>query len=196
MKDDLILLGIDADDATRRFNGKFELFVKSLKRFVNDITTNGITDINEAMAMETEEFRRYVHSLKGVTANLSMREAYLQLIEIEESAKSGNPDFAKYGQFYSMFREFAREVLDVIISAESPVFPAVGSASGNEAECREHLRTLYDCLLKGMARESEEITLKLRGKSWDFFETTLISSICDAVDNYDYAKAMEIIDGI
>jgi len=191
MKERLIELGIDADDAIRRFNGKFELFIKSLKKFVKDISTNGVTSLNEIKTMDTEDFRKYIHGLKGVTANLSMITANTKLIEIEQSIKDGNPDYEKYGTFIPMFLETARLTLSAIESYETP---AKALEAGSENECSELLTQLKQYLIKGMARECEAITTKLRTKSWDFYDTAQITEICNAVDAYDYTKALEQIE--
>jgi len=190
MKERLIELGIDADDATRRFNGKFDLFIKSLKKFVNGIVTNGVTSINEVTVMDMEDFRKYIHGLKGVTANLSMVRANTLLIEIEQSIKDGKPDYEKYRFFITMFLEMARLTMAVIESGEAPVKDL---EIGSENECCELLTELKEYLAKGLARECEGITAKLRAKSWDYFDSTQISAICNAVDGYDYTTAMEEI---
>ncbi|MCL2051283.1 MAG: hypothetical protein FWG91_06110 [Lachnospiraceae bacterium] len=195
MKDELKRLGIDADDAIRRFAGKEALFIKSLKKFVVDITTNGVKSLDEAMAMETEDFGKYIHGLKGVTANLSMTDANKLLIEIEQTVKAGAADFSKYENFCTMFPLISFKVLSLIEAEEVPLVP-IGAATGSEAECRENLRLLRECLERGMARECDEITKKLRANEWDYFEKALLLKICDKADNYDYAGALEMIDDL
>lgn len=195
MNERLTELGLNADEAVRRFMGKQELFVKSLKKFATDITTNGVVSIKDAMAMEREDFRKYIHGLKGVTANLSMLKMNALLIEIEQSIKAGNPDFVQYKYFCTAFPQLASEILDLIIAEEGPM-EANASADivGGEEECREHLMKLNKFLLLGRAKECEEIITLLRAKTWDYFDANLLKGICDAVDGYDYAKAMEMID--
>jgi HPt (histidine-containing phosphotransfer) domain-containing protein len=197
MNNRLIELGLNADEAVRRFMGKQELFVKSLKKFVVDITENGVVSTQDAMGMEPEDFRKYVHGLKGVTANLSMLEMNALLIEIEQTIKAGNPDFEKYEHFSEVFPKLAREILDLIIAEEGPAETKASSAGetpGSAEECREHLMKLNKYLMLGMAKECEGVMALLREKAWEGFDENLIKGICDAVDGYDYAKAMEMID--
>lgn len=196
MKERLFEIGVDVDDAVRRFMGRQELFIKALKKFVNDIIANGITDIETAMTMDAEEFRKYIHGLKGVTANLSMREMNALLIEIEQSVKAGNPDFVKYEYFHGHFPVMAQQIREIILAEEGPVPAAAFIPSGSEEECRELLKKLSKYLMMGMAKECEDITITLRGKSWGNFEKDDLLRVCDAIDGYDYAKAMEMVDDI
>ncbi|MCL2718869.1 MAG: hypothetical protein FWE14_08850 [Lachnospiraceae bacterium] len=195
MRKELIKLGIDADDAIYRFAGKEALYLKSLKKFVVDITTNGVINVGEAVAMNLEDLGKYVHGLKGVTANLSMTKINALLIEIEQTIKAGTPDYAKYEYFCTKLPELARQILALITASESPA-RTDKVASGSEAECREQLRLLYSYLQRGLARECEGVTTELRDKEWAFFEKARLSKICDAVDGYDYAGAMEMIDDL
>ena len=195
MKEEFIKLGIDADSAIRRFAGKEAIFFNSLKKHMLDIEAKGIIELSDAKVMDSEELRKYVHGLKGVTANLSIMSANTLLIEIEQSIKSGQTDFLKYEQFYAMYLDLVKKVLGIYaVYEEAEAEP--DKAAGSEAECRAYLNRLNECMAHGKARECDEIVTELKGKTWDSFEKSLIDSICNAVENYDYVRAMEIINGI
>ena len=192
-QESLTCLGVNVSDAVLRFGGKYELYIKSLKTFAADIIANGIYDLDCATQMEAENLRKYVHGLKGVTANLSIVDINLLLIEIEQSIKAGRTDFEKYQFFCDIIRKRCQEITDLLGADE---VPAVSQGHGTADECRAHLKVLNKFLLMGKAKESEEIVVKLREKLWENTDNDTILKICNAVDGYDYAVAMETIDNV
>lgn len=62
--------GVDTEGALRRFGGNSEMYERFLKKFLTDRTFSQVT---EAFAQgDREAALRYIHTLKGVTANLGM----------------------------------------------------------------------------------------------------------------------------
>ena len=189
---ELIILGIDVNDATVRFAGKFELYAKTLKKFAADISKNGIMAIEEAMGMEPEEWRKYIHGLKGITANLSITNINKLLIEVEQSIKDGNPDYGKYREICDSLPALANKIMELFAGEDENT----DKENGSPEECRQLLKMLSAYLLFGKAKECEQVIDQLRAKNWTGIAPDLIEKICNAVEGYDYAKAMEIINDI
>jgi HPt (histidine-containing phosphotransfer) domain-containing protein len=191
----LVCLGVHVDDAVRRFAGRYELYLKTLRKFAAEIALNGIMDIEKAKDMEAEELRKYVHGLKGVTANLSLVAANQILIDIEKTIKHGKTDFAKYEEMRNMLPETAKRILE--ITGKDQETGSLGDRpSGSEAECRELLDKLSTYLSMGKARESEEVITTLNEKTWENIDDTILKEIGKAVDDYDYYGAIEKIKGV
>ena len=192
----LIAIGVAADEATARFAGKYELYAKSLKKFAAGIVADGVTPLAEARVMEAEELRRYAHSLKGVTANLSINDAYRMLQEFEQSVKDGSPDFAQYQEIEAYLPEVAGRIVTVLEGGGQQAAGAPAKPPGTGAECRGLLQDLSESLLYGKARVSEQIIAALAEKTWSGIDPASLSKICTAVEDYDYAGAMEMIDAL
>ncbi|MDR0489944.1 MAG: Hpt domain-containing protein [Oscillospiraceae bacterium] len=78
---------IDLDDALKRVGGNMALYKKLLGRFVD---SNYIEAIENALQSgNNEESARHVHTLKGVSANLSLVKVRVTSIELEEKIHSG-----------------------------------------------------------------------------------------------------------
>jgi HPt (histidine-containing phosphotransfer) domain-containing protein len=199
---ELTNLGVAVDDAVKRFAGKYELYVKTLRKFAADLAEKGITEPQKALAMEAEELRGYVHSLKGVAGNLALNTAYEMLVEVEQSIKEGQTDFVKYEKLYVYLPDLARRITALLNEGETHVHPAgihpVGDGlarpAGNETEYRQLLTELKENLLIGKASECERLAGLLGKKSWEGGDSALIQQLQQAIDGYDYGKAMEIID--
>ncbi len=188
-KVELERLQIDIEEATTRFGGKYELYCKSLRKFAVDIVKNGMMDSEEAEQEEPEELRKHIHSLKGVTANLSMKELNLMLQKMEKTIKEGAPDMELYRQFCERMMEVSRSIEEITDSGQQKS----DSEVGNWDECKELLIQLKEFLLLAKAKECEQIVLCLREKKWDNVDTELLEKICSSVEEYDYAKTLSIL---
>jgi len=189
----LVGMGVAVAEATARFAGKYELYIKSLKKFAARTAEEGVMDLGAARAMEAEELRQYVHGLKGVTANLSINDAYKMLVEIEQSIKDGNTDFEKYEKLQNYLPETARNI-HALLSADEPAAPA--TAKGSAADCKILLSELLNHLQMGKAHECERVVARLRSAAWEGMDASLLNGICLAVEGYDYARAMEMIENV
>ncbi|MDR2547574.1 MAG: hypothetical protein LBC96_08775 [Lachnospiraceae bacterium] len=194
-QDALIELGVDVDEATVRFAGKYELYRKSLKKFVAGFVESEMTSIEEAQEMDIEEFRRYLHSMKGVTGNLSITKAYQLFAETEQSAKTGIVDYDKYAQLLDYWPATAKSIFELLTQDEDEQAAMVNLPRGEEAECRQLLAELRGKLLLGKALECERIIKSLSEKEWDNIDKALLKRICQTVDNYEFDMAVEMIDG-
>ena len=78
---------IDPEDALKRVGGNMGLYQKLLGRFAD---SNYIEAIETALQNgDIDEAARQVHSLKGVSANLSLVKLRALSIELEEKIHSG-----------------------------------------------------------------------------------------------------------
>ena len=78
---------IDADDALKRVGGNKVLYKKLLGRFVDG---NYVEAIENALnSGDMEDSARQAHTLKGVSANLSLERVRALAIALEEKIKNG-----------------------------------------------------------------------------------------------------------
>ena len=100
--DDAGIVYIDMDDALKRVGGNKALYKKLLGRFVDG---NYIEAIETALQSgDKDESARQAHTLKGVSANLSLERVRALSIELEETVKAGGdtaPGLAELKQAYS-----------------------------------------------------------------------------------------------
>jgi len=82
---------IDIDDALSRIGGNMSLYKKLLGRFVEGNHFEELERIIQSGDME--EAARQVHSIKGVSANLSLVKIRALSIELEQLIK-GNADYS------------------------------------------------------------------------------------------------------
>lgn len=81
---------IDVDEGSKRVMNNTKLYAKLLTKFKDD--TNFIQLQNALAAGDTEKALVAAHTLKGLSANLSLMELHKYCIDIEKQIKSGTVD--------------------------------------------------------------------------------------------------------
>lgn len=85
IREKLIAVGVDVEDALSRFMENEELFLKFLGKFLSDDNYNVL--LNEIKEQNYEEAFKAAHTLKGVTSNLSIISMYQPLVSIVENLR-------------------------------------------------------------------------------------------------------------
>lgn len=103
-------LGIDTQDALRRFSGNSALYVKMLGKFV---TASG--DLKVMPYIDNEDYKtaeNNAHTLKGVTGNLSLTPLYEAYTNIVNFLRTNEP-------------QKAREILEKIIPVQADIVACI-----------------------------------------------------------------------
>jgi HPt (histidine-containing phosphotransfer) domain-containing protein len=81
---------IDIDEGLKRVMDNKKLYAKLLAKFKNETTLDDI--INALAQGRLEDARIAAHTLKGVSANLSLKQLFLKVQELEARIKEGKAD--------------------------------------------------------------------------------------------------------
>lgn len=185
-------LGVDVNMGIERFGGKASVYQKTLERFFRDTLKEGMLPADRLESenqTEREEFKRYIHNMKGVTGNLSLRHTHTMLKKFEDTLKFGKPDLQLYHQIESTLTERCKKALAILEKNRDTALE-----QGSSEECMGLLQELKEYLVQGKAKECEELIILLEQKSWQAFAKDEIAAICKAVDDYDYQTAVDRID--
>ncbi|MCL2765142.1 MAG: Hpt domain-containing protein [Treponema sp.] len=86
MADDTIYVNVE--EGSKRVMNNIKLYVKLLAKFKLDSTCK---EVEDALAEgNMEKAQNAAHTLKGLTANLSLSELYKQCLELETQIKNGS----------------------------------------------------------------------------------------------------------
>lgn len=112
-REKLMAVGIDYDEAIKRFAGATELFEKFLKEMA---IMKVIEPLKKALADgNVEEAFAVAHTLKGNFGNMSAKPLYEKITPIAEELKKGNLDEAK--KLYMLLEQEYNVVSEGIIKA-------------------------------------------------------------------------------
>jgi HPt (histidine-containing phosphotransfer) domain-containing protein len=103
---------VDVEDGSKRVMNNIKLFVKLLGKFKED---KSLDEINAALtAGDMAKAQIAAHTIKGLTANLSLMELNKQCIELEAQLKSGSIPNEQFAAVKDTYAKTIQEVDKVI----------------------------------------------------------------------------------
>jgi len=106
------IIYINVEEGSRRVMNNMKLFVKLLGKFKEDTNLNGI---NTSLADgDMEKAQVFAHTLKGLTANLSLTELYKQSVELETQIKARSVDNKQLEKVNAIYEQTLIEADKVI----------------------------------------------------------------------------------
>ena len=103
---------IDIDDALKRIGGNEGLYKKLLARFVDG---NYLDTLDNAIQSgDMEESARAAHTLKGVSANLSLVKIQAVSIELEHAIKNGLDHSEKLEELKQVFSATLEKIANIM----------------------------------------------------------------------------------
>jgi two-component system sensor histidine kinase/response regulator len=110
MADDVVYINIE--DAMKRVMNNSKLYAKLLVKFKED---QNINDVESALAAgDLSKAQIPAHTLKGISANLSLMELNKQVLELETQIKAGSVNPDQMGIVKTIYAETLVEVEKVI----------------------------------------------------------------------------------
>jgi len=110
MADDVVY--IDFADGVKRVMNNTKLYTKLLTKFKNDTNLN---DLETAIAAgDLEKAKNAAHTIKGLSANLSLMELNKQSLALETQIKAGSADPAQLDTVKAAFAKTLQEIDKVI----------------------------------------------------------------------------------
>ena len=103
---------IDVDDALKRVGGNEGLYKKLLSRFVDGNYLEALD--NAIQSGDMEESARAAHTLKGVSANLSLVKIQSASIELEHAIKEGQDHSAKLGELKQAYEATSAIIAEIM----------------------------------------------------------------------------------
>ena len=104
---------IDVEDALKRIGGNMDLYKRLLKRFVDG---NQIEELQNSVTRgdNQEEAVRHAHTLKGVSANLSLVKLRTQAAELEAAIKDGLDNSALLSELAVTYDDTVKTIKELL----------------------------------------------------------------------------------
>jgi HPt (histidine-containing phosphotransfer) domain-containing protein len=103
---------IDVEDALKRVGGNVDLYKRLLKRFIEG---SQFTELETVLQDgNTEEAARLTHTIKGVSANLSLIKLRTISVEMEQLLKDGLDHSVKLDEFKQAYDETLKIIAGIV----------------------------------------------------------------------------------
>ena len=105
---------LDTQDGVTRFGGNKTLYLKLLNKFSESLNED-LPAFEKALSFDTnEEFKREIHSLKGVSGNLSANALYESCTALDASLKLGHLEQELYDKLVTIYKETRVEIVNFL----------------------------------------------------------------------------------
>ena len=102
---------INVEEALRRIGGNYDLYKRLLGRF---IAGSNIEALESALLCgDMEESARLTHTLKGVSANLSLNGIRAASIALEQAIKDGVDFFGRFTELKQVFNATVKIIAEI-----------------------------------------------------------------------------------
>ena len=102
---------IDVDDALRRVGGNMDLYKRLLGRFIEGDSVELLE--NALGSGDMEEASRLAHTIKGVSANLSLEKIRSISVDLEQAIKCGSDHSSIFSQLKDAHKSTAQRIAEM-----------------------------------------------------------------------------------
>ena len=181
--------GFHVDIGLRNTRGNVTVYIQLLKKF-NEMSKEKVDALFVALkAQDFDEVKSIVHGFKGVSGNLGLKKIQHEAEFLEIAIRLR--DKINYEPFLMTlvkdFREFEKHVKQLKIKKDEQLIEPLSDNEANQIMLQFHeLLAIGDTSVGALIEKHEAALILIFGDS--------IKQVKDCIINFDYAKALEIIE--
>ncbi len=173
---------INRKDGISRFGGKEDRYDKALHSFIEKYHDVPKCDDNE-------DFRRYIHTVKGVAGNLGIA----QLFKTAQKLEKDLDNITLFSEFRQIFDDVAKQVGEMKAVSSSSKKAIIEKET---IECFNLIQKLKTSISDYNPLECEQTIDEIISSKWKNVSNSIFDNLSKAIDNYDFDLASEITDRI
>ncbi len=168
---------IDTIKGLEYLAGNEKLYLKLLRNFKKDYENLEINTLDE------ESFKRTIHTIKGLSANIGAMGLHERAKKLEETKDEAHID-AFTQELRSVIEELNQKLpIDKVQTTKTQI---------NKHQKAQLFQKLHDALELGELQECHALTKALEKYELDDKSEKLFNSIKELVDNYEFDEALEV----
>ena len=184
---------IDMEQGLTRLGGDIGLYEKLLVG-LKKILSSPQPEFDFAVASENiSETARFVHTLKGLSGNLSVPELFRLTAEFNDSIRDNQPDRAKYEKYRAMCAAVYTELEAKLPESADDDSSEINRLEGTDTELFGAFDLLVEPLEAGNAPAVIAILDSLRKKKFDRISKVDLDELRHLATTYDFAAILEKI---
>jgi polar amino acid transport system substrate-binding protein len=181
--------GIDIDEGINRFGGKRNAYFRTINKFASDLTIEKLKFEDFYAQEKVNENAKFIHTLKGVSGNLSIKKVYNKTVLLEKSFLDGTLDENTFLEWINICTEVKKDILAV-----HPIKQVKnGKKIGSRIDFSTCLTSLRKALEHYSASACEEFLETLRGSTWDNVPDDFLEELCKSIEDYEFEYALNLL---
>ncbi|MFD2167683.1 response regulator [Thalassotalea euphylliae] len=185
--------GLDTKNALLRMGGNTELFIKLLDKFTKT-QANAVDEIKHAIDKnQCKDAERIAHTLKGVAANIGATKLAAAAKEVEHALSLENTDIAALLKQTST--ELAQTITNINAASVENTAAETSCHQASAEEIATQLQQLFE-EIEDFDANAQETWRTLSSGLGSSVDDSLKAKIKDALDNYDFDQAEQLLQNI
>ena len=184
---------IDLEQGLTRLGGDIKLYERLLVS-LKKILASPQPEFDFAIASENiSETARFVHTLKGLSGNLSVPELFRLTAEFNDTLRDNQPDRSKYEEYRTMCASVYSELEAKLPETDDGDAADTGKNEGSDQELFRAFDLLIEPLEAGNASAAIAIFDSLRKKKFGRVSTQELDELRHLATTYDFKTILERI---
>jgi CheY-like chemotaxis protein len=189
LNDKIHIPGVNVSEGIVRFGGKIETYYRSILSFVTDLNLENLS-FEEFISRENfTENAKIIHTIKGVSGNLSIEEIFRNTVVLERNFLNGTLEKTTFEEWI----ESCTEVKRAILTFSSKVKENKDSRIGSIIELNMYLEDLHQALVKYSVTACDEILDVLRSASWGDEQNEFLEYLYKVIEDYEFELAINLL---
>jgi CheY-like chemotaxis protein len=181
--------GIDIEDGINRFGGKRDAYFRTIFKFVSDLNIETLNFEDFYAQANINENAKFIHTLKGVSGNLSIRKIYNKTVLLEKKFIDRTLDENTFIEWIDICTEVKKDILAVHLIKKEKNVKRIGSSK----EFSVCLTSLKTALEHYSASACEEYLETLRGSTWVNVPDIFLEELCKSIEDYEFEYALNLL---
>lgn len=182
---------IDTEEGVLRFGGKKETYYKMLIKYAYESPIEDEPYEEKIMPENIEKFKMEIHSLKGVSGNLGIKNLFELCKTFESDLISGEASKEMYETILKTRSKIKLDILEKL--ADYVEVSEEAHDIGTKEEFFEILEGLKTALEEFEVESSESFIKLLKSKKWENIEADEVKTLSDYIESYQFDEAGEFI---
>lgn len=181
--------GVNVFEGIVRFGGKHETYYRSILSFAADLNLKNISYEEFISPENFTENAKFLHTIKGVSGNLSIEEIFRNTLAIERNFLNGTLEKTSFYEWI----EICTQVKNTILVFCSKIQDNKNSRIGSLHELNIYLVDLHKALENYSVTACDEILDDIRSVTWGDEPNEFLEYLYKAIDDYEFDLAINLL---
>lgn len=183
--------GVNITEGIIQFGGKSDTYYRSILSFASDLNLEFLNYDDFVCSENFKENAKFLHTVKGVSGNLSIEEIFRSTILLERNFLNGILDRNCFQEWVETCTQVKQAIL--AFCSKNLENNKNNKRDGSPKELNAYLIVLHEALVRYSVSACDEILEVLRGTSWGDVQDEFLEYLYKAIEDYEFDLAINLL---